>query len=153
MSIKPCKSPLSYLKTASSESVCSRVSVCFLRGWCWLRRHGHNIETDSIQRGWRGLSQSCILCSLLSLSYFRLFCVCFLFLAFCFLPSSTAILYPSFRTISLSSKIPFCFCLTLCVLCLGLYTPTENVLSKEMLRQHFLLSVKFSLNMSRNKTE
>lgn len=109
MSIKPCKSPLSYLKTASSESVCSRASVCFLRGWCWLRRHGHNIKTDSIQRGRWGLSQSCILCSLLSLSYFRLFCVCFLFLAFCFLPSSTAILYPSFRTISLSSKIPFCW--------------------------------------------
>lgn len=78
------------------------------------------------------------------------------FLCLLFVPGflfSSAILDFSFRTISLSSKIPFCFCLTLCVLCLGLYTPTENVLSKEMLRQHFLLSVKFSLNMSRNKTE
>lgn len=146
MSIKPCKSPLSYLKTASSESVCSRVSVCFLRGWCWLRRHGHNIKTDSIQRGRWGFSQSCILCSLLSLSYFRLFCVCFLFLAFCFrlqfwiLVSGQSVYHQRSHFVGT--------CLTLCVLCLGLYTPTENVLSKEMLRQHFLLSVKFSLHMS-----
>lgn len=149
MSIKPCKSPLSYLKTASSESVCRRVSLCFLRGWCWLRRHGHNIKTDSIQRGRRGLISPAfyVPCSVCLISDFSVSAFCswlFVFcrrrLQFCILVSGQSVYHQRSHFVGT--------CLTLCVLCLGLYTPTENVLSKEMLRQHFLLSVKFSLHMS-----